>query len=308
MIEIKELYKTFGRTVALRGITLNIPKGQVYGFVGPNGAGKTTTMSIMATLMSPTAGVVRVGGYDCKTQAKEVRRLIGYMPDFFGVYDNLTAYEYLDFHGASYGLQPQERERVILQMLELVQLTGKTNEYVDQLSRGMKQRLGLARALVHNPQVLILDEPASGLDPRARIEMREIIKTLRDAGKTIIISSHILPELAEMCDTIGIIEGGELVAEGKVQEIYEKMRAHRLLRIRLLDKHEALLSRLHDTSGIINAVRDGADIMASFSGSDAEQATLLASLLAEGYPLVSFGEMKGNLEDVFLEVTKGGGS
>jgi ABC-2 type transport system ATP-binding protein len=308
MIKISNLYKTYKNHAAVRNLSLEIPKGCVYGFVGPNGAGKTTTMSILATLIAPTSGTAELGGYDCVKNPKAVRRLIGYMPDFFGVYDNLTVYEYLDFYGSSYGLSHEDRDKIIPRMLELVHLTHKMDEYVDMLSRGMKQRLGLARALVHNPEVLILDEPASGLDPRARIEMREIIKTLRNAGKTIIISSHILPELAEMCDEIGIIEAGELVASGKVNEIYQKVHSQKLLRIRLLDKWEPLLIHLRTTRGVGNAVREDDCIIASFTGSDQEQANLLADLLAEGYPLVSFGEAEGNLEDVFLEITKGAGS
>lgn len=308
MIEVKDLYKKFGRTVALQGITLEIKKGQIYGFVGPNGAGKTTVMSILATLLTPTSGTAKVGGYDCVKHPREVRRLIGYMPDFFGVYDNLTAYEYLDFYGASYGLSPKERQRAIPQMLELVQLTHKTDEYVDMLSRGMKQRLGLARCLIHDPEVIILDEPASGLDPRSRIEMREILKVLRETGKTILISSHILPELAEMCDTIGIIESGKLVATGKVEEIYRKMRAQRLLKIRVLDKWEPLLARLRSAPEVSNAVREDDHIIISFNGSDSEQAALLQTLLIEKYPIIAFSEMEGNLEDIFLEITKGVGS
>ncbi|BAU27890.1 ABC-2 type transport system ATP-binding protein [Aneurinibacillus soli] len=308
MIEMMDVTKQFGRTMALKGITMTIEKGQIYGFVGPNGAGKTTAMSILSTLTAPTSGMARVGGYDCVKNPKDVRRLIGYMPDFFGVYDNLTAYEYLDFYAESHGLPVNERERVIPQMLELVNLTHKTNDYVDMLSRGMKQRLGLARSLVHNPEVLILDEPASGLDPRARIEMREIVKALRDTGKTILISSHILPELAEMCDTIGIIEAGQLVAAGTVADIDRHMRGHRLLKIRLLGRQAELLTHLRAVSSISNVVAEDGHVIAGFTGTDAEQAGLLASLLAEGYPIIAFGETEGNLEDIFLEITKGVGS
>ncbi|WCK56549.1 ABC transporter ATP-binding protein [Aneurinibacillus sp. Ricciae_BoGa-3] len=308
MIKINNLHKTYKNHAAVRNLSLDIEKGCIYGFVGPNGAGKTTTMSILATLIAPTSGSAKIGGYDCVKSPKEVRRLIGYMPDFFGVYDNLTVYEYLDFYGASYGLSRTEREKIIPQMLELVHLTQKEDGYVDMLSRGMKQRLGLARALVHNPEVLILDEPASGLDPRARIEMREIIKTLGNAGKTIIISSHILPELAEMCDEIGIIEAGELVASGKVNEIHHKMHSQKMLKIRLLDQWDSLVNRLRSTRGVANAVREDDFIIASFTGTDEEQATLLAGLLADGFPIVSFGETEGNLEDLFLEITKGAGS
>ncbi len=265
-------------------------------------------MSILATLLTPTSGTALVGGFDVTKHPRDVRRLIGYMPDFFGVYDNLTVYEYLDFYGASYGLKPDERERIIPQLLELVQLTHKNDAYVDTLSRGMKQRLGLARCLVHSPEVLILDEPASGLDPRARIEMREILKELRRTGKTILISSHILPELAEMCDTIAIIEAGQLIAEGKVEEIYAKMHQQKLLRIRALDDQEGLLRRLREAPLISNAVREDEWITVSFKGTAADQAALLSTLVSEGFSLAAFGEMEGNLEDVFLEITKGVGS
>lgn len=224
MIEIRNLSKRYGTFHALKDISLYIEEGTVFGFVGPNGAGKSTTMSILATLMLPTSGVAKVGGYDVTRHPKEVRKRIGYMPDFFGVYDQLKATEYLHFYGASYGIPRAEREQLIPQLLELVNLTDKADTYVDSLSRGMKQRLCLARCLVHDPEVLILDEPASGLDPRARIEMREILKELKLMGKTIIISSHILPELAEMVDEIGVIEHGEMVAQGKVSDIQNRLR------------------------------------------------------------------------------------
>lgn len=202
MIEIKGLTKKYGSFYALKNLNLNIEEGTVFGFVGANGAGKSTTFSILATLLQPTAGEAWINGVSISQNPEEVRRQIGYMPDFFGVYDHLKAEEYLDFYGASYGLDPKQRMELIPKLLELVNLSNKRYEYVDLLSRGMKQRLCLARALIHDPSVLILDEPASGLDPRARVEMREILKELKAMGKTILISSHILPELAEMCDTL----------------------------------------------------------------------------------------------------------
>jgi len=235
MIEIENLTKTYGSFTALKSMSMSIAKGTVFGFVGPNGAGKSTTMSILATLLAPTSGTAKVGGYEVTRHPQEVRKLIGYMPDFFGVYDHFKTTEYLHFYGASYGIPRAEREKMIPQLLELVNLTDKADFYVDSLSRGMKQRLCLARCLVHDPELLILDEPASGLDPRARIEMREILKELKSMGKTIMISSHILPELAEMVDEIGVIEHGELIAKGKVQDIQNRMRTNRTLHIRLME-------------------------------------------------------------------------
>lgn len=293
---------------ALKGLTLEIDKGTVFGFVGPNGAGKSTTMSILATLLEPTSGKAYVGGFEVTKNPKEVRKLIGYMPDFFGVYDNLTAEEYLDFYGANYDIPLAERKQIIPQLLELVNLSHKRDAYVDSLSRGMKQRLGLARSLVHNPEVLILDEPASGLDPRARIELREILKELRDMCKTIIISSHILPELAEMCDVIGIIEEGDLVAFGRVDEIYAKMQEKRVLRIRLTDRVEEAMTRLREMPVVSGVTREGNWVVVSFAGNDEQQVHLLHELTTAGYPVAAFNEAEGNLEEIFLEITKGVGS
>lgn len=308
MIQIDNLRKRFGKMEALKGLSLEIGKGQVFGFVGPNGAGKSTTMLILATLLEPTSGKAYVGGFDVVKQPREVRRLIGYMPDFFGVYDNVTSEEYLDFYASNYDIPAHERKEIIPQLLELVSLSHKRDAYVDSLSRGMKQRLGLARSLVHNPDVLILDEPASGLDPRARIELREILKELRNMGKTIIISSHILPELAEMCDVIGIIEGGEMVATGSVDEIYARMQGYKVLKIRMLERWDEAMALLQQNSKVASAKKDGNLLLADFTGTDEEQMALLHALAASGLPMVSFGEGEGNLEDVFLEIVKGAGS
>lgn len=308
MIRIEELRKRYGRMEALKGVSLTIEKGTVFGFVGPNGAGKSTTMSILATLLEPTSGKAYVGGFEVTEHPREVRKLIGYMPDFFGVYDYLTAEEYLDFYGANYDIPPQERKQIIPQLLELVNLSHKRHAYVDSLSRGMKQRLGLARCLVHNPEVLILDEPASGLDPRARIELREILKELRDMGKTIIISSHILPELAEMCDVIGVIEEGNLVAFGKVEEIYARMQERRVLRIRMLERMEEAITYLREVPSISSVTREGNWLVVGFTGTDEDQVALLRNLTAAGYPVAAFNEAQGDLEEIFLEITKGVGS
>ncbi|MCM3469920.1 ABC transporter ATP-binding protein [Brevibacillus borstelensis] len=308
MIKIDKLRKRYGKMEALKGLSLEIDKGTVFGFVGPNGAGKSTSMSILATLLEPTSGKAYVGGYEVTSHPRQVRKLIGYMPDFFGVYDNLTAEEYLDFYGANYDIPVQERRQIIPQLLELVNLSHKRDAYVDSLSRGMKQRLGLARCLVHNPEVLILDEPASGLDPRARIELREILKELRDMGKTIIISSHILPELAEMCDVIGVIEEGNLIAYGKVEEIYARMQEKRVLRIRLVDRMEDALTHLKQQPLVSNVTREGNWAVVGFSGDDQQQVELLRSLALAGLPVAAFNEAEGNLEEIFLEITKGVGS
>lgn len=305
MIEIKNLTKKYGQFTALNDLSMNIAQGTVFGFVGPNGAGKTTTMSILATLLNPTYGSAKVGGYEVTEKPKEVRKLIGYMPDFFGVYDNFKTTEYLDFYGASYGIPRSERLKLIPQLMELVNLTDKMDFYVDSLSRGMKQRLCLARCLVHDPELLILDEPASGLDPRARIEMREILKELKMMGKTIIISSHILPELAEMVDEIGVIENGTLIANGKVKDIQNRMQVNRVLHIRLLDPSQELVEELKDEPCVTMVLDDEKGIHVHFNGQDEEQSHLLQRLMSKGHQIISFNEVESNLEDVFLEITKG---
>ena len=208
MLRIDKLTKNYGKFPALKGLTLEVPDGALHGFVGPNGAGKTTTMRILATLMPPTSGTAYVDGTDVTREGQKARKLVGYMPDFFGVYDSLTCREYLDFYARCYRIGATERKRMGSQLLELVQLQDKENEYVDALSRGMKQRLCLARSLIHDPKLLILDEPASGMDPRARAEMKGILRTLREMGKSVLVSSHILPELSEMCDSLTILDHG----------------------------------------------------------------------------------------------------
>ncbi len=306
MIEIRGLTKSFGTFQALKSIDLTIAKGTVFGFVGPNGAGKSTTMSILATLMAPSSGYAKVDGFDVTEYPAEVRKRIGYMPDFFGVYDQFKTLEYMHFYGASYGIPKQEREQLIPQLLELVNLSDKKEAYVDTLSRGMKQRLCLARCLVHDPDLLILDEPASGLDPRARIEMREILRELKAMGKTIIISSHILPELAEMVDEIGVIEHGQMIAKGNVADIQNRMRVKRILSIRLIDRAEEAEHWLREQPFVNRVLRDERGIHVHYSGHDEEQANLLQQMIGAGYKLISFSEGQTNLEDIFLEITKGG--
>ncbi|GGA62020.1 ABC transporter ATP-binding protein [Ornithinibacillus halotolerans] len=308
MIETVNLTKKYGSFTALDSLNLKIEKGTVYGFVGHNGAGKSTTFSILATLLAPTSGTAFVNGYDVTKEPKKVRNHIGYMPDFFGVYDQFKTVEYLHFYGASYGIPKNERDLLIPQLLELVNLSHKEEEYVDVLSRGMKQRLCLARSLIHDPEVLILDEPASGLDPRARIEMREILKELKKMGKTLIISSHILPELAEMCDEIGVITNGKLVASGSVGTIQKQLQANKVIHVRLSSNLEEAISFLEDepkVSAITRHDKNENTIIFSYTGTDEEQGQLLKKAILKDIQIVSFNEEETDLEDVFLEITKG---
>lgn len=308
MIETVNLTKKYGKFTALDSLNLKVEKGTVFGFVGHNGAGKSTTFSILSTLLAPTSGTAYVNGYDVTENPKMVRKFIGYMPDFFGVYDQFRADEYLDFYGASYGIPYEERQKLIPQLLELVNLTDKKDAYVDVLSRGMKQRLCLARALIHDPEVLILDEPASGLDPRARIEMREILRELKNMGKTIMISSHILPELAEMCDEIGVINGGKLVATGRVEQIHQQLQANKVLKVLVTGNMEGAIQFFEDCPSVSNIqINEQKENLLSFSfeGSDAEQVELLKNALGKGIMILSFSQEESNLEDIFLEITKG---
>lgn len=308
MIETINLTKKYGSFTALNSLNLKIEKGKVFGFVGHNGAGKSTTFSILATLLAPTSGTAFVNGYDVTKEPKKVRNHIGYMPDFFGVYDQFKTIEYLDFYGASYGIPQSERQALIPQLLELVNLSHKRDDYVDLLSRGMKQRLCLARALIHDPEVLILDEPASGLDPRARIEMREILKELKNMGKTIIISSHILPELAEMCDEIGVITNGELVASGSVASIQKQLQANKIINVKIVSDIERALLFFEDDPSVSTIAKHEKyehTLSFSFTGSDDEQVVLLKKALDSGLSILSFSQEESNLEDVFLEITKG---
>ncbi|NGQ96320.1 ABC transporter ATP-binding protein [Brevibacillus sp. SYP-B805] len=308
MIQTVHLTKQYGKLEALHDLNLHIEKGKVFGFIGPNGAGKSTTMLILATLLAPTDGKAYVAGYDVVKEPKQVRQALGYMPDFFGVYDNLKTAEYLDFYAAAYNIPPAKRKSIIVDLLELVNLSDKADAYVDSLSRGMKQRLGLARCLVHSPDVLILDEPASGLDPRARIEMREILKQLRGMGKTILISSHILPELAELCDEIGVIEKGRLIACGAVEEVSAGTRGISVMQVKVLQSHDAARTVLQASPYVRRLDDKGSHFRFQFTGTEVDKAVLLQQLIGAGIPVVHFGESKENLEDVFLAITEGVGS
>ncbi|MGG0667196.1 ABC transporter ATP-binding protein [Lederbergia citrisecunda] len=307
MIEIKGLTKKYGQFTALDELNLTLDEGTVFGFVGANGAGKSTTFLIVSTLLQPTSGDVFIDGVSVREKPADIRKLIGYMPDFFGVYDQLKADEYLDFYGASYGIPEEERKKLIPQLLELVNLSHKRYSYVDLLSRGMKQRLCLARCLIHDPKVLILDEPASGLDPRARIEMRDILKTLKGMGKTILISSHILPELAEMCDEIGVIDNGKLIAHGSVAEIQKKLQGEKTITVRLAGKTAETIAFFEEQPYVTSIEKLESDEGVSFiyRGDDVQQIEMLKQAILNDLPIVSFMEHVTNLEDVFMEITKG---
>ena len=307
MIEITGLTKRYGDFYALNDLHLTLGDGVVFGFVGANGAGKSTTFSILATLLSPTSGDALINGKSVVREPAAVRKEIGYMPDFFGVYDQLKVDEYLDFYGASYNLKASERKKLIPELLALVNLTDKRYEYVDLLSRGMKQRLCLARALIHDPTVLILDEPASGLDPRARVEMRDIIHRLKDLGKTVLISSHILPELAEMCDEIGVIDNGTLIAHGNVAQIQAELQGDAHIFVELsygLEEARAFFER----NPLVSAMfvdHAAMQLQFSFSGTKVEQTELLREAMLADLAITSFTEQKKDLEDVFMAITKG---
>lgn len=305
MLEIKDLVKRYGKFTAVDHLSLSVPEGSIYGFVGPNGAGKTTTMRIMAGLLTATEGSVMIEGVDATKNPRALRERIGYMPDFFGVYDNLKVTEYMDFYAGAYGIPYRERGALIDSLLEIVDLTHKKDFYVDSLSRGMKQRLCLARSLIHDPSLLILDEPASGLDPRARVEMKEILKQLQTMGKTIVISSHILPELAEMCTEVGIIDHGALAASGSVQEIMHRLTKKRVIYIRPAAEMEKMLRILEEQPAVQGLVKNTRDVEFDFGGTDAELAALLKQLVLADVPVVAFGEKEGNLEEVFMRVTGG---
>ena len=305
MIETHDLTKKYGDHFAIKGLEIDLKKGDVFGFIGPNGAGKTTTMRILATLLNPTWGEAYVGGYSIYTRPRDIRRMIGYMPDFFGVYDDMKVIEYLEFFAAAYRIQGPARRKVANDMLELVELGYKRDAFVTSLSRGMTQRLGLARVLLHDPQVLLLDEPASGLDPRARIEIRGLLKRLRDMGKTIMVSSHILPELADICNKIGIIELGVLEVNEEVAEVLKRLRPQTILNVavagdlqaaaRLLEGHP-LVQRITERDRMLLVTL--VDRLVDYS----ELATLLVS---GGHRLTLFKEDELNLETAFMALTKG---
>jgi ABC-2 type transport system ATP-binding protein len=305
MLEVKSLRKEFGNLVAVKDISFQLAPGDVFGFIGPNGAGKTTTIKMLATLLEPTAGTATLNGIDIVRYPEEVRPLLGYMPDFFGLYEGITVTEYLEFFAAAYRIPRSQRAQIIQNVLELTDLTVKKDAYVETLSRGMQQRLCLAKSLVHDPQLLLLDEPASGLDPRARIEIKELIRELGAMGKIVLVSSHILPELADFCNKIGIIEKGELLVWGPVDEIIARLQPARVLQIRVLDDPEPLANYLESISHISQLALQNGCVEVHFTGGLEEQAELLAQLIRDGFRVVSLTETSLDLEDVFMQITRG---
>ncbi len=305
MIETRDLTKTYGELHALKSLTIKLESGDVFGFIGPNGAGKTTTMRILATLLNPTWGEAYVCGYSIYTKPKEIRRLIGYMPDFYGVYDDMKVIEYLEFFAAAYRIDGPARRKKCDEVLELVDLTYKRDALVTSLSRGMNQRLGLARVLLHDPQVLLLDEPASGLDPRARIEIRGLLKQLRGLGKTIMVSSHILPELADICNKIGIIEHGELMVNADVSEVMRLVRRQLVLHVRVAGDLDAAAKVVEAHEHIERVEQRDGLIVATLREDQRDYADLATRLVSAGHRLTLLKEEEINLETAFLELTKG---
>jgi ABC-2 type transport system ATP-binding protein len=307
IVRTEGLVKRYDGTLAVAGVDLSVQQGEIFGLVGPNGAGKTTTLRILATLLAPSAGTAEIAGMSVTRNPDQVRRVLGFMPDAFGVYDDMKVWEYLDFFARCYGIAPAARRRVIGDLLELVDLAPKRDQYVQTLSRGMQQRLCLAHALVHDPQVLLLDEPASGLDPRARVELRELLRELRSMGKTILISSHILPELEELCTSVAIVDRGQVLAQGRVAEIEKRLRFGAVLRVRLLlegEELEAARDRFATDPDVASAILlDDGTIELGFRGDDEATARLLASTVAAGLPVVSFARAASDLEELFLQVT-----
>lgn len=305
MIEIKNFVKNYDDFVAVDTLNLTIEKGDVFGFIGPNGAGKTTTMKFLATLVKPTSGDATINGFSVNRSPDDVKRSIGYMPDSFGVYQGMRVWEYLDFFAAAYRIKSAARKQVIDDSLKLLDLEPIRDDYVNNLSRGVKQRLCLAKTLLHNPPVLILDEPASGLDPRARIYIKGILKELQSMGKTILISSHILSELADCCNKVGIIERGKIQASGPVDKILKTIRAHR--RIQLVPVSGAAEARavLSDTEGVANVESTDKGLEFDFDGGEDRVASLLKAVMDRGVSVMWFREIEVSLEEAFLRITKG---
>ncbi|MEO8743889.1 MAG: ABC transporter ATP-binding protein [Candidatus Dormiibacterota bacterium] len=303
MISVQDLTKVYGARTALDHVSFEVPEGEIFGFVGPNGAGKTTTLRILATLLEPTAGSAFIAGVDVSRDRRGVHERIGYMPDFFGVYDQLTVAEYLDFYASCYKQPKQRRQKIIGDLLALTGLTDRKNQLVDTLSRGLKQRACLARALVHDPEVLLLDEPASGLDPRARVEMREILKELQHMGKTIVISSHILPELTELCTMVGIIDRGRMRATGPVREVIARLSSGKHLNIKVVGDLEIAAEVLKPLPAVHEVRVVNGAIEADYAGDDSTASDILLALTKAGVKVSGFSEVDGGLEDAFMKAT-----
>ncbi len=310
MIKIQHVYKRYHTIHALEDLSLEIPQGAIYGLIGPNGAGKTTLLRILGALISPTVGQVWFDNKEVTRSPTTIQRKVGYMPDFFGVYPDLTTGEYLEFYAGIHGISRSKRASVVRDLLELVDLTPKRDAAVEDLSRGMKQRLCLARALIHDPEILLLDEPAAGLDPRARVEFRELLRTLQDMGKTIVISSHILLELAEMCSDIAIIRAGQLVIAGDVEHVTRSLGGGQRVEVRVLERAadaRQLLKEMPEISSVMDGSDDGEVIQAEYMGDDRTLHNILAALMAHDVPVISFAPRRAadRLEEVYMSITEG---
>ena len=303
MLYLGNLSKSYGNFLAVNNLSLHVPKGDLFGFVGPNGAGKTTTIRMLCGLLKPNFGTIHINGYELRHQSEAVRRCIGYVPDFFGVYDNLKVKEYMEFYGSIYGINDSTIRKMTGDLLDLVNLADKQEVYVDTLSRGMKQRLCVARALLHNPQLLVLDEPSSGLDPRARVEMKELLMNLNSMGKTIIISSHILSDIAEMCNSVGIMNKGRLVTAGKMEDILNMGRNEHHLIIQVRSEMDKAVQHIRELPEVtVSSVREN-EIVINFSGNDEEVNRIMISLMQSGVLVGGFHREETNLETLFMQLT-----
>ena len=305
VIEIEGFTKNYDGLIAVNQLSLKVEKGDICGFIGPNGAGKTTTIRFLATLLRPTEGRATVNGHDVVKDTTNVRRSIGFMPDSFGVYDGMQVWEYLDFFATAYDLPRARRKEIIGDVLDLLDLTSKGTTDVNLLSRGMKQRLALARTLVHDPPVLLLDEPASGLDPRARVEIKELLRELQRMGKTILISSHILSELADLCTRVAIIEQGRLIVQGPIREILKKAREQWIIEIEVLSQEDAALAHLQSHPEVRNLDPLEKRLRFEFTGSPEELSELVQQMVQQGLPVLFCKEIEVNLEEAFMKITKG---
>jgi ABC-2 type transport system ATP-binding protein len=290
---------------AVDEVSFSVDRGQVLGFIGPNGAGKTTTMRILATLDSPQRGDARIGGYSVIDEPEQVRRITGFMPDYAGVYTNTTVTEYLDFFARAHDLRGEARRKAVAGIIDFMGIGDLRDRQVESLSKGLKQRVALGRAIIHDPQMLILDEPAANLDPRARIEFRTLIRELAADGKTVLLSSHILSELSEMCDIVTVIEKGRILATGTVQSILENVRRRRILSVRLAKHHEGVERFLLEQPGVLNVHEAGGRVQFEFDGGDDDQVSLVGRLVAGGFPVLEFSAQSAGLEDLFIEITEG---
>ncbi|MEQ8208442.1 MAG: ABC transporter ATP-binding protein [Lacipirellulaceae bacterium] len=305
MIDIRNFGKQYGDFTAVANLNLQIPAGEMFGFIGPNGAGKSTTIRFLATLLKASHGEATINGHSVTNDPIGVRRSVGYMPDNFGVYDGMKVWEFLDFFAVAYQVPRSRRKAVLSDVLELLDLTHKRDDYVNGLSRGMKQRLCLAKTLVHDPPVLILDEPASGLDPRARLEVKALLKELRNMGKTILISSHILTELADCCTSIGIIERGQLLMHGPIDKVYRRIQKQRMIQVRFSGDPAAGLSLIRSDPKVRNLQENSRSCTLEYAGDDSDVQRLMRGLVAANCGLISFADKEPTLEDVFMLVTKG---